>query len=96
MVSVRRTRAISLWLVPYKGKEHPLKRIIIDPTLVASKKLYDFVTGSTCRFFSITGQPPDVLHKGMALWSTDESYQSAQAIVRSVRVVDIIAELLLL
>ena len=74
------------------GTEHPLKRIVVDPTLVSIKNLQDFVTESSRRFFTITGLPSTFIDKDVALWSADADYQSVKNTVSHMRVVNDIAE----
>lgn len=74
------------------GTEHPLKRIAVDPTLVSIKNLQDFVTESSCRFFTITGLPSTFIDKDVALWSADADYQSVKDTVSHMRVVNDMAE----
>ena len=72
--------------------EHPLKRITVDPLTLGEKKLENFVTQNTNRFFSITGLPSSFLTKNIDLWSVDEDYQTVKNIVHSMRVINDIAE----
>lgn len=74
------------------GAEHPLKRITVDPLTLGEKKLENFVTQNTNRFFSITGLPSSFLTKKIDLWSVDEDYQTVKNIVHSRRVINDIAE----
>ena len=74
------------------GAEHPLKRITVDPLTLGEKKLENFVTQNTNRFFSITRLPSSFLTKNIDLWSVDKDYQTVKNIVHSMRVINDIAE----
>ena len=74
------------------GTEHPLKRATLEPALISSKQLEDFVTESTRRFFSISGIPAKFLERDVHSWPADEDYLMAKATVSSMRVVNDIAE----
>jgi len=69
-----------------------LPRAIVDLQNVNSKELQDFVTANTTRFFDITGLPCDFLSKDPSQWEEDATYTSVRATVRSMRVVNDIAE----
>ena len=86
------TKRLMVSALQAPGAEHPLKRITVDPTLVSSKNLKDFVTESSRRFFTITGLPSTFLNKDVKLWSADADYQFAKNTVSSMRVVNDIAE----
>ena len=49
------TKLLMVSALQAPGAEHLLKRITVDPTLVSSKNLEDFVAESSRRFFTITG-----------------------------------------
>ena len=66
------TKRLMLNALKTQGTKHPLKRITLDPALVASKNLNNFVSKSTLRFFTITGLPSTFLNKNLQLWSVDE------------------------
>lgn len=86
------TKPLMVSALQAPGAEHPLKRITVDPTLVSSKNLEDFVTESSRRFFTITGLPSTFLNKDVKLWSADADYQLAKNTVSSMRVVNDVAE----
>ena len=65
------TKRLMVSALQAPGAEHPLKRITLDPALVRSKNLEDFVTESSRRFFTITGLPSTFLNKDVKLWSAD-------------------------
>jgi len=72
--------------------EHLLKRAHVDPPAVRAKQLEDFVTSSTRSFFNITGFSASFLDKDVEAWTEDEDYKSTGDSVRSMRVVNDIAE----
>mgnify|MGYP006352973215 FL=1 len=74
------------------GNEHPLKRITLDPAVISSKQLQDFVTENTQRFFTITGISSAFLQTDVESWKTNDDYNTAQTTVISIRVVNDIAE----
>lgn len=74
------------------GSEHPLKRITLDPTLISSRHLEDFVTSNTLRFFNITGISAKFLDQDVDSWPEDDDYKMAMATAGSMRVVNDIAE----
>ena len=75
-----------------QSDEEPVKRVSLDSTLIPVKELEDFVTSNTSRLFSLTGIPHNFLNKNVDQWEFDESYLSAKATVRSMRVTNDIAE----
>lgn len=74
------------------GIENPPKRATVDLQTVETKELEDFVSANTSRFFEVTGLPCDFLSKDPTQWEEDDNYRSVRATVRSMRVVNDIAE----
>lgn len=74
------------------GEEHPMKRISLDPKLIRTKELSDFVTSNTRRFFAITGFSSSFLIKDVSQWEEDDDYTSIKASIRCLKVVNDIAE----
>lgn len=74
------------------GIENHLKRITIDEALIQTKQIEDFVSSNTNRFFEITEISSDFLNTDPENWEDNDSYISAKCTVRSLRVVNDIAE----
>lgn len=74
------------------GNGHPLKRITLDPAVICSKQLQDFVTENTMRFFTITGISSAFLQTDVDAWKTNDDYKTAQTTASSIRVINDIAE----
>ena len=74
------------------GEEHPMKRISLDPKLIRTKELSDFVTSNTRRFFAITGFSSSFLIKDVSQLEEDDDYTSIKASIRCLKVVNDIAE----
>ncbi|CAH2101754.1 unnamed protein product [Euphydryas editha] len=68
------------------------KRITMDQSHIEEKNIEDFVTSNTLRFFRILGIPSAFLQKEPRVWEEDEDYKASREIVRSMRVVNDIAE----
>jgi hypothetical protein len=73
------------------GSDNPLKRIppVLEP---ATKELHDFVTKSTMNFFTILGLSQDFLEHHPTEWRNHEAFQKNQDVVKSVKVVNDLAE----
>ena len=74
------------------GDDHPVKRAIVDPAMIHSKELDDFVSSTTQEFFSITGLSFQFLELDVEQWDDDSKYKSVKATVRSLKVKNDIAE----
>ncbi|CAH0562819.1 unnamed protein product [Brassicogethes aeneus] len=75
-----------------EGPDYSPKRITLDLSHIEEKNIEDFVTSNTLRFFRILGIPSAFLQKEPRLWEEDEDYKASREIVRSMRVVNDIAE----
>ena len=73
------------------GSEDPPKRISPFPDPVTTE-LHDFITKSTRKFFQILGLQEKFLEDDPTEWGKLEEYQSNQKIVRSVKVINDLAE----
>jgi len=73
------------------GLEEPLKRITpyLQP---ATKGLHDFITKSTKRFFNILKLRGEFLLHDPSEWGKHETYKRSRVIVRSVKLVNDLAE----
>lgn len=74
------------------GEEYPSKRITLDPKLIHTKELADFVTSNSRKFFTITGFSSNFLTRDVTQWEEDDEYRRVKACVRSLRVVNDTAE----
>ncbi|CAL9702276.1 unnamed protein product [Knipowitschia caucasica] len=70
----------------------PMKRATVDCSVIQEKKLEDFVTFNTRRFFSITGLPSHFLQNSVSEWEHDDEFKTIKSTVRSMKVVNDIAE----
>ncbi|GBP21286.1 hypothetical protein EVAR_11681_1 [Eumeta japonica] len=75
-----------------EGSEYSPKRITLDISHIEEKSIENFVNSNTLRFFTILGIPSTFLQKEPRLWEEDEDYKASREIVRSMRVVNDIAE----
>lgn len=75
-----------------EGEDSPVKRITVDENLLHSKSLEHFVTNNTLRFFSITGIKSGFLKKEVEDWEEDADFKLSRELVRSMKVVNDIAE----
>lgn len=90
-VSVERKRKMVIALAD-ESPDYSPKRIIIDLSHIHEKNIEDFVSSNTLRFFRILGISSAFLQKDPLLWEEDEEYTTSREIVRSMRVVNDIAE----
>ena len=74
-----------------QGGEEPLRRIPVFPD-TSTKKLHDFVTTSSMKFFHILELNTEFLNFNPSQWSELESYKDNIEIVKSVRVVNDVFE----
>lgn len=75
------------------GEDHPQKRITVDPLLIQSKELEDFVSSATQNFFTITGIPSTFLRQlDVASWDENDEYKVAKSIVTGLKVTNDLAE----
>jgi hypothetical protein len=74
------------------GDDHPVKRAIVDPAMIHSKELNDFVSSTTREFFRITGLSSQFLELDVEQWDDDNEYKSVKATVCSLKVINDIAE----
>jgi len=75
------------------GSEDPPIRIKLkDIHDLSSKQLHNFVTKTTGRFFRILGLCNDFLDLDPSEWIKDESYKICQDIIKTVKVVNDLAE----
>lgn len=75
-----------------EGAEYSPKRINVDLDTISKKNLEDFVSSNTKRFFSITGISSDFIEKEVEDWDADKEYMKSKGIVKSLKVVNDIAE----
>lgn len=75
-----------------EGLEYSPKRLSLNVNHILEKNIEDFVSSNTLRFFDITGISSEFLKKEVEIWEDDESYKASKDIVRSIRVVNDIAE----
>lgn len=75
-----------------EGSDYSPKRITLDPSHIEEKNIEDFVSSNSLRFFKILGISSEFLRKEPRLWEEDEDYKVSREIVRSMRVVNDIAE----
>ena len=90
-VSLEEKKLMVAALAEGEGSNAPSKRIkpIHDPV---AKKLHDFVTTSTVRFFKILGLSEEFLQSDPSEWGHQEKYRKNQSVVKSVKVVNDLAE----
>ena len=74
------------------GDDHHVKRAIVDPAMIHSKELDDFVSSTTREFFTITGLSSRFLELDVEQWDDDNEYKSAKATICSLKVINDIAE----
>jgi len=86
------TKRLMVTAVHKTGPENPPKRAVLEPALISSKQLEDFVTENTKRFFDNFGIPADFLERDVDTWPTDEAYMTAKATASNCHVVNDIAE----
>ena len=70
----------------------PMKRATVNCSVNQEKKLEDFVTFNTRRFFSITGLPSHFLQNSVSEWEHDDGFKTVKSTVRSMKVVNDIAK----
>ena len=58
--------------------ENPPKCAMVDSQTVETKKLGDFLSANTTRFFELTRLPFDFLRKDPSHWEGDDTYLSEQ------------------
>lgn len=77
-----------------EGSEDPPKRIQLDLEVVKQKDLDYFVSRNTLRFFKIMGFKTEYLEKDVPIeeWDQYDSYKKSKEIVKSMKVVNDIAE----
>ena len=75
-----------------EGEDHPSKRIQLDQSVIREKRLRDFVTRNTRKFFEILSIPDSFLEVDPGSWETNPDYLQAEDIVRALRVVNDTAE----
>lgn len=90
-VSVEEKKLMVAALRDNEGSEEPPKRIPLF-SHPSTKGLHDFVTKSTIRLFRILELPDAFLEVDPGEWKTNEDYTRSQAICRSMRVVNDLAE----
>ena len=69
-----------------------MKRAIVDPAMIHSKGLDDFVSSTTREFFYITGLSSQFLELDVEQWDDDNEYKSVKATVCSLKIINDIAE----
>ena len=74
------------------GDGEHLKRIKLDQSMIHDKRLRNFVTKNTRKFFEILCIPDSFLKVDPELWVTNPDYLEAENIVRELRVVNDTAE----
>jgi hypothetical protein len=74
------------------GSENPSKRVKIEASSIAGKTLADFVTCSSCRFFETLSIPTEFLTVDPSEWESRDDYTTAREFVRSLKVVNDLAE----
>jgi hypothetical protein len=90
-VSADEKRLMVVAIKETEGSDEPPKRVA--PFLDASmKQLHHFVTRSTGRFFEILGLSDEFLDLDPAEWGDQEIYKKNRDVVRSVKVVNDLAE----
>lgn len=72
--------------------EYPPKCITLDANFTDEKRLDNFVSTNTFRFFSITGLLSEFIKKNVAFWEKDVDYKTGSELVHSIRVVNDIVE----
>lgn len=75
-----------------EGLEFSPKRISLVTKDIEGKNIEDFVSSNSFRFFEILGISSNFLKKDVAEWPADKEYKAGRDIVRSMRVVNDIAE----
>jgi hypothetical protein len=92
-VSIAEKRLMVAALKEKDGSEDPPKRIKLkDIHDLSSKQLHNFVTKTTGRFFTILDLCNDFLDLDPSKWINDESYKMCQDIIKTVKVVNDLAE----
>ena len=72
--------------------KEPVKRPTLDISLISVKKLEDFVTSNTLRFFAIIGLPRNFLDEDIEKWEQNEEFIAAKTKVNNMKVVNDVAE----
>ena len=72
--------------------EHPIKRAVVNPNYIQYRKLEDFVSSNTFRFFEGIGLESTFLKKDPNEWFGDATYIVAKDIVEHILVVNDNAE----
>jgi len=75
-----------------EGTQDPPKRISLDPSEIEEKRLHDFVTLNTMKFFQIPSLPSSFLGVDPDTWITNTDYLQAEEIVKELCVVNDTAE----
>ena len=76
-----------------EGEEDPPKRVCnLDQSKIPDKRLRDFVTQNTRKFFQILSLPDSFLKEDPDTWVTNPDYLKAEEVVRELRVVNDTAE----
>lgn len=75
-----------------EAEEDPPKRISLDKFKILEKRLCDFVTKNTWKFFQILSLPVSFLEVDPETWLTNPDYLQAEDVVRELRVVNDTAE----
>jgi len=90
-LSAEEKRKMVVALKEREGSEQPSKRIplFLHP---CTKGLHDFVSKSTIRFFQILDLSTDFLEQDPTEWETEVSYQRNRETVRSMKVINDLAE----
>ena len=90
-VSVEEKRLMIASLMDKEGSDEPPKRIPLF-SQPSTKVIHDFMTKSTRRLFRILNLPDAFLEVDPSEWTNHEDYTRSQAICRSIRVVNDLAE----
>lgn len=75
-----------------EGPDYIPKRITLDLSRIEERNIEDFVSSTTLRFFRILGISSAFLQKEPRLCEEGEDYKASREIVRSMKVVNDIAE----
>lgn len=74
------------------GQEHLKKRTTVDIEVISAKRLENFVTSNTMDFFKTLELDTSFLNNPVHTWEEDEVYKKNKSTVKSLRVVNDIAE----
>ena len=72
--------------------KEPIKHPTFDTSIISVKKLEDFVTSNTLRFFAITGMLYNFLDEDIEKWEQNEEFIAIKTQANNMKVVNDVAE----